>query len=145
MAMLRNAGYRDVQLEDQWWDAMASYGDEDKRRPDITCVHPVTGHHMVFDLVVWWRDSLGVLGGTGPARGAGRAATKREDWKRRRYARAMWARYMEGLGPAEAARRAAQEDDDDTLTREVDLSLMPVTHEFIPLGFEGGDPLVRLH
>eukprot|EP01052_Picozoa_sp_SAG31_P031204 SAG31_NODE_3283_length_4466_cov_1.746279_1_plen_33_part_10 len=32
----------------------------------------------------------------------------------------------------------AQEDDDDTLTREVDLSLMPVTHEFIPLGFEGG-------
>lgn len=117
---------------------MASYGDEDKRRPDITCVHPVTGHHMVFDLVVWWRDSLGVIDGPGPARGAGRAATKREEWKRRWYARAMWARYMEGLSPAEAARRAAQEDDDDTLTREVDLSLLPVTHEFIPLGFEGG-------
>eukprot|EP01052_Picozoa_sp_SAG31_P003858 SAG31_NODE_153_length_22196_cov_24.963570_3_plen_94_part_00 len=50
----------------------------------------------------------------------------------------MWARYMEGLSPAEAAWWVAQEDDDDTMAREVDMSLLPVTHEFIPLGFEGG-------
>lgn len=40
--MLENAGFKDVELEDQWWDAGAAYGDEDHRR-NITCTHPVKG------------------------------------------------------------------------------------------------------
>jgi hypothetical protein len=38
----------------------AAYGDEDHRRPDITCEHPKTHAKYVFDLVVWWGASQGL-------------------------------------------------------------------------------------
>ena len=52
---------------------------------------------LVFDVVVWWGASAG-LGEWSE----GKAAGKREWWKRRRYDRAMWARYVEQLTPEEA-------------------------------------------
>ena len=44
--LLKNAGFDDVVEEDVWWDATAAYTDEDHRRPDITCRHPVTGEKL---------------------------------------------------------------------------------------------------
>jgi hypothetical protein len=44
---------------------------------------------LVFDVVVGW----GVSAGLGEW-GEGKAAGKWEWWKRRRYERAMWARYV---------------------------------------------------
>ena len=94
VVLLKNAGFDNVVYEDVWWDAGAAYDDSEHRRPDITCKHPVTGVKLVFDVVVWWGASAG-LGEWGE----GKAAGKRERWKRRRYERAMWARYVEQLTP----------------------------------------------
>ena len=52
--VLENAGFLNVQLEDDWWDVGAAYGDVDHHRPDITCEHPKTHAKYVFDVVVWW-------------------------------------------------------------------------------------------
>jgi hypothetical protein len=56
----QNAGFLNVEVEDVWWDAGAAYGDEDHRRPDITCEHAKTHAKYVFDLVVWWGASQGL-------------------------------------------------------------------------------------
>ena len=70
------------------------------------------------------------------------AATQREAWKRRRYERAMWARYIEQLSPEEAV---AWADDEANIVSfeemEVDWSRVPQTHRFVPLGFEAGGRL----
>jgi hypothetical protein len=87
VVLLNNVGFVDV--EDVWRDAGAAYEDNEHRWPNITCKHPVTGVKLVFDVVVWW----GVSAGLGEW-GEGKAAGKREQWKRRRYERAMWARYV---------------------------------------------------
>jgi hypothetical protein len=50
---------------------------------------------LVFDVVVWW----GVSAGLGEWGEDTEAVGKRERWKRRRYERAMWARYVEQLTP----------------------------------------------
>ena len=59
MVLLENAGFDKVKTEDLWWDAEAAYSDADHRRLDVTCVHPVTGEKLVFDVVVWWGASKG--------------------------------------------------------------------------------------
>ena len=117
MVLLENAGYDKVQTEDLWWDAEASYSDADHRRPDVTCVHPVTGEKLVFDVVVWWGASKGSLEGGGAV-----AATQREEWKRRRYERAMWARYVEQLSPEDAV---AWADDESNVMGAMDWSRVP--------------------
>eukprot|EP01051_Picozoa_sp_SAG22_P029838 SAG22_NODE_11263_length_493_cov_0.763959_1_plen_95_part_10 len=95
----------------------------------------------MLDLVVWWGDSesrglvevdSGQRAGAGWMRRgpvtrpqAGQAAAAREQWKRRRYRRAMWARHVEGMSAEEAVAFAAAED------RPVDAAdLAPVEHEF---------------
>ena len=62
------------------------------------------GEKLVFDVVVWWGASKGFREGGGAV-----AATQREAWKRRRYERAMWARYIEQLSPEEAVAWADDE------------------------------------
>ena len=94
MVLLENAGFDKVKTEDLWWDAEAAYSDADHRRPDVTCVHPVTGEKLVFDVVVWWGASKGFREDGGAV-----AASQREAWKRRRYERAMWARYVDSPVP----------------------------------------------
>jgi len=131
IVLLKNAGFDDVVEEDVWWDAAAAYTDEDHRRPDITCRHPVTGEKLVFDIVVWWGRGEGTH-----TRGGARRATAREGWKRRRYLRSMWARYMEQLGPVEAVAWAA--DAENELGEEMNWDLVECPHRFIPLGFEAG-------
>ena len=128
VVLLKNAGFVNVVYEDVWWDSGAAYDDSEHRRPDITCKHPVTGVKLVFDVVVWWGASAG-LGEWGE----GKAAGKRERWKRRRYERAMWTRYAEQLTP-EAALAWADSDAES----ELDWGLVERPHEFIPLGFEAG-------
>jgi hypothetical protein len=83
---------------------------------------------LVFDVVVWW----GVIARLGEW-GEGKAAGKRERWKRRRYERAMWARYVEQLTP-EAALAWVDGDEES----ELDWALVERSHEFVPLGFEAG-------
>jgi hypothetical protein len=95
--MLANAGVLHVELEDVWWDVGAAYGDEDHRRPDITCEHPTTHAKYVFDLVVWWGASAGL-----DEWGGSKAAAARERWKVRRHRRAMWARHVEQMSPEAA-------------------------------------------
>eukprot|EP01052_Picozoa_sp_SAG31_P030100 SAG31_NODE_3059_length_4678_cov_1.833657_1_plen_129_part_00 len=90
MAMLTNAGFVDVKLEDKWWD-VAAYDDADHRRPDITCLHRVTRAKWVLDVVIFWGCSKGV----DDDGEAGLAACGREGDKRRRYARAMQAGQLE--------------------------------------------------
>eukprot|EP01052_Picozoa_sp_SAG31_P019947 SAG31_NODE_1478_length_8183_cov_5.227992_7_plen_263_part_00 len=91
MAMLTNAGFVDVKLEDKWWDVVVAYDDADHRRPDITCLHPVTRAKWVLDVVIFWGDSKGV----DEDGEAGLAACGRENYKCGRYARAMQARQLE--------------------------------------------------
>jgi hypothetical protein len=122
------AGFVDDECEDVWWDAGAAYEDSEHRRPDITCRHPVTGVKLVFDVVVWWGASAG-LGEWGE----GKAAGKRERWKRRRYDRAMWAQYVDKL-TLEKALAWADGDEES----ELDWGLVECPHEFVPLGFEAG-------
>ena len=72
VVMLVNAGFQDVVLEDQWWDAAAAYSDTDHRRPYITCRHPRIGGgrvKLVLDVVVYWADSEGELPGGGGQEG----------------------------------------------------------------------------
>ena len=86
----------------------------------------------MFDVVVWWGASKGFRAGGGAV-----AATQREAWKRRRYERAMWARYVEQLSPEEAV--AWADNDANVVSHEgaeVDWSQVPQTHRFVPLGFE---------
>jgi hypothetical protein len=42
IVMLEEAGFQQVREEDVWWDVLATYHDKDHRRPDITCVDPLT-------------------------------------------------------------------------------------------------------
>ena len=83
---------------------------------------------LVFDVVIWWGASAGL-----EEWGEGKAAGKRERWKRRRYERAMWARYVEQLTP-EAALAWADGDEES----ELDWEPVERPHEFVPLGFEAG-------
>jgi hypothetical protein len=92
VVLLKNAGFVDVEYEDVWRDAGVAYEDSEHWRPDITCKHPVTGVKLGFDVVVWW----GVSAGLGEW-SEGKEAGKREQWKRRRYERAMWAWYVDQL------------------------------------------------
>ena len=131
MVLLENAGFDKVKTEDLWWDAEAAYSDADHRRPDVTCVHPVTGEKLVFDVVVWWGASKGFREDGGAV-----AASQREAWKRRRYERAMWARYVEQLSPEDAV--AWADDEANVMPTELDWSQVPQTHRFVPLGFEAG-------
>ena len=128
VVLLKNAGFVGVEYEDAWWDAGAAYEDSDHRRPDITARHPVTGVKYVFDVVVWWGASQGL-----DEWGGGKAGGKRERWKRRRYDRAMWARYVEQLTPEEAVAWA-----DGEVESELDWGLVECPHVFVPLGFEAG-------
>ena len=79
-------------------------------------------------MVVWWGASQGLDGW-----GGGKAGGKRERWKRRRYDRAMWARYVEQLTPEEAVAWA-----DGEVESELDWGLVECPHVFVPLGFEAG-------
>ena len=87
----------------------------------------------MFDVVVWWGASKGFREGGGAV-----AATQREAWKRRRYERAMWARYIEQLSPEDAVAWADDEANVVSYEGEVDWSRVPQTHRFVPLGFEAG-------
>eukprot|EP01050_Picozoa_sp_SAG11_P005501 SAG11_NODE_390_length_9860_cov_49.246184_3_plen_185_part_00 len=80
VAMLENAGFLRVKKEDADWDAAAGYGDADHRRPDVTCLHPVTRVKWVLDVVTFWGESAGMGEG-----GWAKMATRREEWKERRY------------------------------------------------------------
>eukprot|EP01052_Picozoa_sp_SAG31_P033333 SAG31_NODE_3752_length_3920_cov_27.390997_1_plen_841_part_00 len=115
MAMLQNAGFEDVKLEDRDWDAAAGYADVDHKRPDVTCLHPVTRVKLVLDVVIWWGATKGV------ERSYGLAATQREQWKRARYQRAMLARQVEQAADGNSVGGVGGR-----------------TERFVPLGFEAG-------
>jgi hypothetical protein len=96
VVLLKNAGFVDVEYEDVWWDVGAAYEDSEHRRRVVVC----TGdrlHCLHRRVVVWWGVSAGL-----EEWGEGKAAGKREQWKRRRYERAMWARYVDHLTLEEA-------------------------------------------
>jgi hypothetical protein len=56
---LTDAGMIDVHFEDWEWDTDAAGSDnpadDDDRRPDIVCTHPLTGMRYVFDNTIAWR------------------------------------------------------------------------------------------
>eukprot|EP01050_Picozoa_sp_SAG11_P026532 SAG11_NODE_6388_length_1323_cov_1.513072_2_plen_204_part_00 len=120
--MLENAGFLRVKREDTGWDAAAGYDDAEHRRPDVTCLHPVTRVKWVLDVVVFWGDSAGTENGFGIM------ATRREQYKERRYRRAMRARQEEQMGDG------AEPVDDGLVAQE---------QRFIPLGFEVGGAFGR--
>ena len=60
---LKDAGMIDVHTEPREWDADAEgsdeLDDEDHRRPDIICLHPLTGMRYVLDNTLAWRALSG--------------------------------------------------------------------------------------
>ena len=85
IVMLEEAGFQQVREEDVWWDVLATYHDKDHRRPDITCVDPLTNTTYILDVVIAWGETMGLGEG-----GTSRLANAKEAWKRRRYRRAFW-------------------------------------------------------
>eukprot|EP01047_Picozoa_sp_COSAG01_P073979 COSAG01_NODE_12221_length_1777_cov_6.619785_1_plen_152_part_10 len=69
-----------VREEDVWWDILATYHDKDHRRPDITCVDPLTNTTYILDVVIAWGETMGLA-----ADSSSRLANAKEAWKRRRY------------------------------------------------------------
>jgi hypothetical protein len=128
VVFLKNVGFVDVEYEDVWWDVGVAYEESEHRQPDITCRHATTGVKQVFDVIVWWGASAG-LGEWGE----GKAAGKRERWKRRHYERAMWARYVEQLTPEEALVWVNGDEESELVW-----GLVECPPEFVPLGFEAG-------
>jgi hypothetical protein len=122
-----NAGFLNVQLEDDWWDVGVAYGDVDHHRPDTTCEHPKTHAKYVFDVVVWWGASQGL-----DEWGESQVVGAWEWWKTRRYRRALWARHVEQMSPEAAVAWA----DSDAEPAGEDWAQVERTHVFVPLGFE---------
>ena len=62
VALLKNAGFVDVKLEDRDWDqeghtyVPGEYQPGDRRRPDITCRDPRDGSRWIFDATICWRE-----------------------------------------------------------------------------------------
>jgi hypothetical protein len=132
LVLLKNAGYREVEEEAQWWDIAATAEDADHRRPDIVCKHPASSQRFVLDVVCWWGASAGH-----GARGGAKMATKRERWKRRRYRRAMWAKLELGMTADEAVAWAESAAEDPRATAAaMDAAVEAAGHTFVPLGFE---------
>jgi hypothetical protein len=140
IVMLEEAGFRDVKDEDVWWDAAATYFDAEHRRPDITCFDPRTNTHYVFDVVVAWGASMGYdeEGTEWGIKMAAVLASRREDFKRRRYRRAFWAKVREGMTAAQAVAWADAEDARDCgeTAAAMDAVIAEQRHVFVPLGFE---------
>ena len=64
-------------------------------------------------------------------------ATRREQWKRRRYRRAMWAKLALGMTADEAAAWAESTAEDPRATEAaMDAAVEAAGHTFVPLGFE---------
>ena len=64
-------------------------------------------------------------------------ATRREQWKRRRYRRAMWAKLELGMTADEAAAWAESTAEDPRATEAaMDAAVEAAGHTFVPLGFE---------
>jgi hypothetical protein len=132
LVLLKNAGYREVEEEAQWWDIAATAEDADHRRPDIVCKHPASSQRFVLDVVCWWGASAGH-----GARGGAKMATKRERWKRRRYRRAMWAKLELGMTADEAVAWAESAAEDPRATAAaMDAAVEAAGHTFVALGFE---------
>jgi hypothetical protein len=111
---------------------MATYHDKDHRRPDITCVDPLTNTTYILDVVIAWGETMGLA-----ADSSSRLANAKEAWKRRRYRRAFWAKVREGWTAAEAVKWAdAEEERREATEAAMDAVIGEQRHVFVPLGFE---------
>jgi hypothetical protein len=132
IVMLEEAGFQQVREEDVWWDILATYHDKDHRRPDITCVDPLTNTTYILDVVIAWGETMGLA-----ADSSSRLANAKEAWKRRRYRRAFWAKVREGWTAAEAVKWAdAEEERREATEAAMDAVIGEQRHVFVPLGFE---------
>ena len=77
-AMVKEAGFKELQWEPRSWDAERGSDEEQHRRPDLTAYNPMTMQRWVMDVTVAWAE---VAPGTNPKL----AANTRERTKRTAY------------------------------------------------------------